>query len=332
MAESLPTRSSAFTHRRPRADSTTSFSFYQEQREDSPLLGTEHASVEDLDEIPFLDDEIGDDEDSADLERQAPENDYVLHRRSSSHGSRGSQDCSNTRLLRRDSGQSAASGHGGNRVSQKIYMANEDLYIVIAGFRTSRLGMTLYILICVVTFGLGWLFFRWLPRLHVKLVGKSSPLRYCQWVVIEVSLGSRWLEAFPQSVFPSMANDGLKNQWSEMAILNVDARPYGRPMSYVFGIPGKLDVLPLDDEDPIINELRMLNYRYVRFYYHQQKDKFLLCLGWKDPHWTDIRSIRAGIMSDEKSRRDVVFGNNLIDIEQKSTFRLLVDEVSLDFA
>ncbi len=82
-----------------------------------------------------------------------------------------------------------------------------------------------------------------------------------------------------------------------------------------------------EDQDPILRDLRVLNYRYVRFFFHPLRDKFVLCSGWKDPAWNDVHTIRAGIASDEKSHRTLVFGANMIDIEQKSAFRLLVDEV-----
>ena len=190
MAESLPTSVSAFNHRRPRADSTTSFSFYQDNLDDEdPYMDGERTEAGDLDDMPFDafeddgGDEIGDEESSSDLERQAAENDYVLHRRTSNISRGGSI---RTRLLRRESGVSAGSGYGGNRSSQKIYMANEDLYLAIAGFRTSPLGLAIYTAICVATFGLGWLLYRWIPRWHVKLIGSPSSLRDCQWVVVEV--------------------------------------------------------------------------------------------------------------------------------------------------
>lgn len=113
-----------------------------------------------------------------------------------------------------------------------------------------------------------------------------------------------------------------------MAIIDVRSRPYGRSLSSVFGTPDKVTSFLLDeDQDPILKDLRTLDYRYIRFYYHPAREKFLLCNGWKDPSWTNIRKLRAGIDSEEKSHREIVFGNNLIDIEQKSTFQLLVDEV-----
>ncbi|AEO56383.1 hypothetical protein MYCTH_2301237 [Thermothelomyces thermophilus ATCC 42464] len=307
VAESLPTSVSAFSHRRARADSTTSFSFYQDEGELGELGELEQAvpladgrlSVGDLDELPF-DDEFEEQDDSTDMERSSVYDDHDFLRRTSTQ-SRGSV---YSRLLRRDSGVSAGSGYGATRHSQKVYMVNEDLYIVIAGFRTSVAGLALYVFLCLFTCGLGWLVFRWLPRWHVKLVGKSSPLRDCDWVVVE-------------------------NQWNEIAILDVESKPYGRPLSTVFGAPGKMTSYLFTDEDhdPILHDLRMISYRYVRFFFHPTRDKFLLGAGWKDPLWSNVREIRAGITSEEKTHRDVVFGDNLIDIEQKSVFRLLVDEV-----
>ena len=181
MAESLPSSVSAFTHRRARADSTTSFTFYQEEPDESPIIDEEDSHSSDLGDIRFG--EEVDEEDWPDLERRTSENDYVLHRRTSTL-SRGSV---HSRLLRRDSALSTGNGFGTGRTNQKIYMANEDLYIVVAGFRTSITGLAIYTLACAMTLGLAWLLFRWLPRWHIKLVGRPAPLRECQWVVIEVS-------------------------------------------------------------------------------------------------------------------------------------------------
>jgi cation-transporting ATPase 13A2 len=325
MAESLPTSVSAFTHRRARADSTASFAFYDdEEPEESPFIDDEDAESRgraDLDDMWFGE-EAADEDDStdvsADLERQAPDNDYVLHRRASTL-SRGSV---RSRLLRRDSGLSGESQFGRARFSQKTHMVNEDLYIVIAGFRTSRVGMVVYILLCILTFGLAWLLFRWVPKWYIKLTGKPSTLRDCEWVVIEVS--------YAPAATRTCRSLHCQNSWNEMAILDVNDRPYGRSISTVFGTPDKVTSYLFDeDQDPILRDLRTLDYRYVRFFYHPARDKFLLCHGWKDPAWTDVRAVRSGVDSDEKSHRELVFGDNLIDIEQKSTFRLLVDEVRL---
>ncbi|KAI9158814.1 Cation-transporting ATPase [Paramyrothecium foliicola] len=308
VAESLPTSVSAFSHRRARADSTTSFTYYEDEPElpldvdeetfSRPDISDEYTrrSVSDIGDLDFGD---FDEEDSADHDYDDSRDDYVLHRRSSTH----SRTSVHAHLLRTSSVATAASSHIAGRSSQKLYMANEDLTIAIAGFRTSLLGRVVYIVLCVCTLGVAYLLFRWIPRWYIALVGQASPLKECDWVVIE-------------------------NQWSELVVMPAKVRPYGRPLSTVFGLPDKLTADGLDDEnDPIMDVLRTLDYRYVRLFFHPLKDKFILSSGWKDPDWTDIRRVRSGLDSDEKSIREIIFSNNLIDIEEKSLGHLLVDEV-----
>jgi hypothetical protein len=122
--------------------------------------------------------------------------------------------------------------------------------------------------------------------------------------------------------------DLRKNQWGELVLQAVQTHEYGRSLSTVFGSSEKKYANSYDeDDDPVLEELRILDYRYMRFCYHQLKDRFVLCNSWKDPAWTDVRSIRAGIDGDTKEIRELVFGKNLIDIQQKSIGQLLVDEV-----
>lgn len=108
----------------------------------------------------------------------------------------------------------------------------------------------------------------------------------------------------------------------------MNSKEYGRSLSTVFGHSEKqFSVMCDEDDDPIIDHLRMLDHRYMRFAFHPLKDKFVLSNSWKDPAWTDVKSIRAGIDSDEKENRELVLGKNLIDIKQKTIPQLLLDEV-----
>ncbi|KAG6017771.1 hypothetical protein E4U43_000009 [Claviceps pusilla] len=307
VAESLPTSVSAFSHRRPRADSTASFTYFEEPEfqagaEDSNDEYAEFRdrhgsrSVSDLGDVEFG---VEDDESSADREYLASHDDYMLRRCSSTQDG----DSAHVRLLRRDSTGTAASARAGGRCSQKIYMANEDMTIVIAGFRTSHIGWFLYLSLCILTAGLAFLCCRWLPRFYVALVGRSCSLRDCEWTIIE-------------------------NQWGELVRIHVIVTEYGRPVSSIFGVPEKSMLYCLDDEnDPVMDHLRSLDYRYVRLYFHPIKDKFVTSAGWKDPSWSDTRLIRYGLDSDERAIREIIFGHNLIDIQQKSISQLLVDEV-----
>ena len=179
IAESLPTSLSAFSHRRPRADSLASFTYHQDEDDviapddqsnlEESLLGEEDADIDGGSLFAFNED--------------IP--DYVSHRRRSSTLSRGS---TRAHLLRRDSVPSVGSARTTKRLSQKTYLVNEDLTIVLAGFTTSRVGYIAYILMCVFTLGAAYLFFRWLPRWYVAVVGSPCALGDCRWVVIEVWL------------------------------------------------------------------------------------------------------------------------------------------------
>ena len=104
---------------------------------------------------------------------------------------------------------------------------------------------------------------------------------------------------------------------------------YGHSVSTVFGSVGeKTRLRGFDEEDdPVMLHLRFLDYRYIRFCFHPLKDRFVLSSNWKDPSWTDVKSIRVGLDGDERHQREQVFGLNLIDIQQKSIPQLLVDEV-----
>ena len=177
MAESVPTSTSSFAHRRGRADSTASFTYYQEDGEESLSLRQDDSAIMDDDEYGAQYAQDG----SPDLDLEAGELDEL--RRTSSGYSRSVHD----HLLRRDSARTEGSKFDrGYRTSQKIYIVAEDLTIVVAGFRTSTLGFALYTTICVFTLGLGYLLLRWLPRWHVRIVGTPCALRDCSWSVIEV--------------------------------------------------------------------------------------------------------------------------------------------------
>ncbi|TAQ90389.1 hypothetical protein B7494_g1281 [Chlorociboria aeruginascens] len=295
ISESVPTSISSFAHRRQRADSTASFTYYPaegEEEEFIPVSEQESIAVDDESEFHYEED------DSADLES----GELSIMRRTSSGQSRSSI---HDRLLRMDSIGTSGSAFGrSQRTSQKLYIVTEDLTIVIAGFRTSTLGFALYIAICFATLGLGYLLLRWIPRWRVRLIGIASPLGECNWVVIE-------------------------NQWGEFVVQTVDTQEYGRSLSTVFGASEKKYAMSYDeDDDPALDNLRILDYRYMRFSFHPLRDKFVLCNSWKDPAWTDVKAIRAGIGGEEKEYRELVFGENLIQIKQKAILQLLVDEIA----
>ena len=128
----------------------------------------------------------------------------------------------------------------------------------------------------------------------------------------------------------------MQNQWNEYSLLKVNRREYGQTLSTVFGHGRERSVSiqtsdDYVDDDPIIQQLQYLDYRYIRFCYHPIQDRFLLNNDWKDPSWDNVRSLRTGLDGDEKGFRQTVFGDNVIDIEEKTSMQILVDEVGVAF-
>ena len=319
MSESVPTSVSSFAHRRARADSNASFAYYDPRQDaaaaaadDDDDAASNDAVVDDFDPVEEEDEDVDEDYEEEDEDY---EEDYGLldlearpplrpTKRPSAYSASASVEAP---LLRRHSRRSVSSvgSHGARagRTSQKIYMATEDVTIVVAGFRTSRVGLAAYAALCAGSAGLAWLLLRWLPHWRVGVVGRAAPLRDCDWVVVE-------------------------NQWGELAVLDVGRQRYGRALSTVFGDAdaGARDDFD-EDADPVLGQLRTVDYRYVRFCYHPLKDKFVVANAWRDPAWTDVAALRQGIDSDEHAYRALVFGRNLIDVEEKATGQILVDEV-----
>ncbi|KAK0259419.1 hypothetical protein B0A54_02868 [Friedmanniomyces endolithicus] len=335
MSESVPTATSAFSHRRSRTDYNASFAFYDDELDEN--FDAEDAFPEDeFPEEAVLDEEEEDEEIERERERQGsvrslgvedtfvePELDgfqdeesqsesrpsFASSRKSSgtsrtSRGSRSSRRSAEAPLLKRNtSNGSENSGQGrGGRTNQKIYILTEDMTIVVAGFKTSLFGFVLYICMCVLTGGVGYLVLRWLPKWYVRVIGRSTPLGQCDWVVIE-------------------------NLWGEMILQDLSKKVFGHSLSAVFGYNEKSKFREYDEyDDPILDELRILDYRYIRFCYHPVKDKFVLGNTWKDPNWTDVAAVREGIDTEEAENRERIFGTNEIDIKQKTTGQLLLDE------
>ena len=317
MSESVPNSTSSFAHRRQRADSTVSFTYFDEdERADEDWV--EHETALDEEDLDLdLEGGNGVTEPSEELEW----GDRPSLRRKSSERSRRSVDV--PLLVRRESVSTEGDVRGqSGRISQKIYIVTEDLTIVVAGFKNSIIGPTTYGVLCVMTFGLAYLLLRWLPRWRVRLVGSAAPLCECDWVVIEV-------RSQCSSMIGCIAHN-RQNQWGEVAVHTVRNQTYEHSLTTVFGLNEKRGHRQYDeDDDPILKKLRSIDYRYIRFIYHPLKDKFVLGNTWKDPAWTDVKAIRRGLDAEQKETRERVFGRNMIDIEDKSTGQLLVDEVCI---
>lgn len=72
------------------------------------------------------------------------------------------------------------------RATQKLYLADEDMVVVMSGFRTRRSRLWVYRILNVLTLGMFYLLMRWMPRWRLKFIAEPMPLSEAHWVVVEV--------------------------------------------------------------------------------------------------------------------------------------------------
>lgn len=192
---------------------------------------------------------------------------------------------------------------------QRYYLAEEDIVLGIAGYSDCWWKMIIYYLICIFTFGLGFLLLRWFPRYRINLLGNQKPLGKADWCVIE-------------------------NEFGELQIVEISKMRLNERLSHFLTITQK----QTDEDDfeipeaskeanPVVLYVHSFEYRYIKFYYNPVEDIFKTNSTWYDLHWLNRKNLREGCSQQLQEQRAQIFGDNSIAIQEKSIAQLLLDEV-----
>lgn len=221
--------------------------------------------------------------------------------------------------------------------NQRFYIAEEDLVVGIAGYRTTYWKLFIYNLICIFTLGFFALLCRWIPRWRIKMKGEQVPLAKAEWLVVEDEYGAletpkvdrKWynrnLSTFlpPKKVEHYSGENNTNNGNDEMTDLTTnDSKSHTESI-----LTGVSHAYTIDDIDPIVPILISFEYRYMKLFYHPIDDLFMLSHNWIDEKWCHYPDIKSGITETNYKTRKMIFGDNIIEIQEKSIFKLLVDEV-----
>jgi cation-transporting P-type ATPase 13A2 len=114
-----------------------------------------------------------------------------------------------------------------------------------------------------------------------------------------------------------------QNQNSDLSTHRIRSTRYGLPLSSCFSPSTPEEA----EDDPVLDMIRYLDYRYVRFVFHPIRGKFQLMSNWRDPSWRNLKNVIEGLEGDTHDARAGLFGENVINIEEKPILKLLVDEV-----
>ncbi|SCU78143.1 LAMI_0A03598g1_1 [Lachancea mirantina] len=194
---------------------------------------------------------------------------------------------------------------------QRFYIAEEDLLVGIAGYRTSYLRLYLYYALSVFTCGLFYLSLRWIPRYKVQFIGVKTALAKAEWVAVE-------------------------NEFGELSLIKVNRQWYNRPLStLILPEPGDVgDVLPPrrhhnhreSDKNPNVPIMISFSYRYINLIYTPLGDLFRTNSSWTDADWLETSSLSKGLSSSIVEDRLLAFGKNSVNLKQKSVAQILFDE------
>ncbi|GAC97982.1 hypothetical protein PHSY_005570 [Pseudozyma hubeiensis SY62] len=251
-----------------------------------------------------------------------------------------------------------------SRSRQQVYLTEEDTLIRFTGYKTLVGNQIIYSIVCCLTLGIVYLIGRWLPRFRLRYVCKEVEFEKAEFVMIENQWGDLHKErcttipfarplatVFPHSSreppatqaeaqsMPTMnlppelvskSSAPSKNTSAKSSIVNggtpsngVNGTSHGADTSTTTGGLAMLSGVQTEQ----LMDLTFFDHRYTRYALHPPSGRLRMIKDWRDPLWTSLAAINNGISFDAEKDRTTVFGKNAIEIQAKSTWQLLVDEV-----
>ncbi|KAK9674726.1 hypothetical protein K7432_016952, partial [Basidiobolus ranarum] len=149
--------------------------------------------------------------------------------------------------------------------------------------------------LCFLTLGVIALVGRWIPRFWIYLTAETCDLDSAEWLVVE-------------------------NEWGDIDIEKIYRKYYGGSLGSVF-------ICNPEVAEKSLPQLNYFEYKYIRFIFHPLLKKFVQNSHWKDKSWENVVNCKNGLAREVLNERKLVFGDNMIQIKEKSIGQLLTDEV-----
>ncbi|KAF9132248.1 hypothetical protein BGW39_000500 [Mortierella sp. 14UC] len=203
--------------------------------------------------------------------------------------------------------RSSANGQRADRCEQKVYLEEEDIELTFTGYRFLQTRLYIYYLACVLSGGILFLLGRWMPQRYLAFVAEKCEMSQAESVVVE-------------------------DAWGQLVTEVVFTKYYGGPINSVFS-PEQMEKQG-DDEGfdealskGMLHDMRYFDYQYIRFIFNPLTHSFMQNSKWKDPEWSNVVNCDRGIGRETQQERTMVFGQNVIDVKEKTVGQLLVQEV-----
>ncbi|GLB37530.1 putative P5-type ATPase cation transporter [Lyophyllum shimeji] len=203
---------------------------------------------------------------------------------------------------------------------QTIYISDEDTTIRLVGYEAVTWRAWLWRAGCVMTVGLLGLLGHWFPRLWLRWVAQEKAFIDLKdgFVVVESAHRDITLNQVRSLHYPFPIGTVFPFPVSPNQV------PTGEALSSIIDRSKKNGIV---SEDNMLQRLMVVDYRYSRLSLDPRTGLFTMIRDWRDPSITSSAALQNGLDESTRKRRLILFGNNVIDIEGKSTLSLLIDEV-----
>lgn len=232
--------------------------------------------------------------------------------------------------------------------SQTVVLPDEDLKIRFTGYETNKFKNFVWLIGCILTAGGLGLVGRWVPNIWIRWCGRETDFERSgkdAWMVVETPYGD--LHIVPQrtidypyplsTVFPQTASEVSKTMSRTATIASTQSSAAANTASQPDtdrirnGTAKDLTVVDLErgktSWEETMGFLKVMEYRYTRFAFQPGAGKWAMIRDWRDPRWTSVKAVVRGLPETVREQRRILFGENTVDIEGKSVFGLLMDEV-----
>ncbi|KAG9039815.1 hypothetical protein FRB95_007242 [Tulasnella sp. JGI-2019a] len=197
---------------------------------------------------------------------------------------------------------------------QDVFLPDEDMTLRFTGFEVIAWRQWMWRASCVATFGTLALFGHWSPRFWLRHVTREKAFKLLEggMIVVETPYGAVIEERFRAVKYPYALSTALAPN------ITPHLHPGATPQTT--GSNGS-------DSPMILDVLKILDHRYSRYILDPRTGLFAIIRDWRDPKWTSVMTFKAGLDAETRKQRQIVFGDNVIDIEGKSIMSLLVEEI-----
>ncbi|KAJ2623361.1 hypothetical protein GGI26_002399 [Coemansia sp. RSA 1358] len=184
---------------------------------------------------------------------------------------------------------------------QEAYLVQDDILVRFHGYKRSVPGNVLYWALVVCTGGILHVVNSWFNFINIWFTLKRTSIDKADYIHV---LDDR-------------------NKYLDVVVVRVK-RIEGDLFSTSF-----LSQSESNEKEGIgFSMLRFFIFRHYRFVYRLDAEKFVPISEWKDPNWShSLSSVFPGLSDNTVEQRKKLFGQCIIDIQEKSYLRLLYEEI-----